>query len=139
MTPDSRTSGSPARLRGQLGQSADRHAAAGAERGQEAAFGDGRGPARRVIQGAELSRGNRVIGAALDGQHALRRGGHQQRWAEGRGGTVEEAEPRQSRHRQHEGVDFTVGELAQPGVDVPAYRHDLQLAAGGAEQGGPPG
>jgi len=76
----------------------------------------------RVVQGAELGRGTRVVGPALDGQHALDRGGHQQRGVKRRGGTVEDAEPGQSRHRQHEGVDLAVGELAQPGVDVAAYR-----------------
>jgi hypothetical protein len=60
-----------------------------------------------VVQRAELGRGHRVIGAALDGQH--------------------------------EGVDLAVGKLAQPGADVPAHRDDLQVAAGGAEQGGAAG
>ncbi len=36
-------------------------------------------------------------------------------------------------------VDLAVGQLAQAGADVAAHRHDLQTAAGGAEQGGSPG
>jgi hypothetical protein len=52
---------------------------------------------------------------------------------------VEQPEPRQPRHGQYEGVYLAVGELAEPGVDVAAHRHDLQVAADGAQQGGPPG
>ena len=80
-------------LFGQLGQGADRGAATDVERGQEAAFGDRRGPGRSVVEGPELDRRSRVVCAALDGQHALRWGGHDQQWVKGRGDCVEQAEP----------------------------------------------
>ena len=78
----------------QLGQGADRCAATDVERGQEAPFGDRRCPGRSVVEGPELDRRDRVVGAALDGQHALRWGGHEQQWVKGRGDFVEQAEPR---------------------------------------------
>ena len=92
-----------------------------------------------MIEGPELGRGNRVVGTALDRQHALRWSGHQHRRLQRRGGFVEQSEPEQARRRQNESVDLAVGELAQAGADVTADRHDLQAAAGGAEQGAPPG
>jgi (E)-4-hydroxy-3-methyl-but-2-enyl pyrophosphate reductase len=80
--------------------------------------------------------GNEVVGAAFDGEYALRWGGHQHRRLQGRGDHIEHPEPRQSRHRQYESVNLAVGELAQAGADVAAHRHELQ-AASGAQQGGP--
>jgi hypothetical protein len=62
-----------------------------------------------VLEGLELGRRNRFVGAALDGQHALRWGGHEQRRVEGRNDLIEQAEPRQSRHGQYEGIYLAVG------------------------------
>jgi hypothetical protein len=91
-----------------------------------------------VVDDPELGRCHRIVGAAFDGQHALGRGGQQQRRGERRGARVEQAEPRQPRHRQDQSVDLAVGELAQAGADVATDRHDLKLTAGGSQNGGPP-
>jgi hypothetical protein len=65
------------RLDDQLGQSADRRGTAGVEGGQEAAFGVRHRPGWCVVEHPELCRGERVVAAALDCQHALRRSRHE--------------------------------------------------------------
>jgi hypothetical protein len=74
---------------GERCQGADRTAAAGVEGGEDSAFGERGCPGRCVVEGRELGRGDGVVGAALDRQHALRRGGHEQGRVEGDGARVE--------------------------------------------------
>jgi hypothetical protein len=92
-----------------------------------------------VIEGPELGCRRRVVAAALDGQHPLRRGRHQYRRVERAGDRAKHHQPGQAGHGQDEGVGLALSELAEPGVDVAAHRHDPRLAPGGAQQGRPPG
>ena len=71
----------------------------------------------------------RVLGAALQREDALPRSRNEALGVEHGSDLRLALEALQPGARQHERVELAVGELAQAGIDVPAYRHDLEILA----------
>ncbi len=113
----------PAHLR----ERGDRGPARAVEHLEAGAFGGH--PQRRgaLVQRRQERARARVVAADLDPDRALRHGGQHLLRRQHRGGRAAHFETLEPGHGQERGIDLTLGQLAQAGLDVAAQRHHLDI------------
>ncbi len=121
----------------------DGRAAAGIENGQQHTLGRHRCARRRVVHNGKHVRQFGVAGAAFDRQRTLPRGGQHLKRVEHLGHGILPTDSGEPGVRENHTVEMPIGYLRQPGVDVAAYRHHIQLESqrtqlrGAARRAGP--
>jgi hypothetical protein len=110
-----------------IGERADRGAAAGLQRGQQRPLGGDRGAHPSVVeQSGQRACGVQVVHPALAGQRSLPGRRQHLLRVEQLGGFSDPAEPGQPSGRDHHTIELPVDDPTDPRVDVAANRYYLQ-------------